>query len=91
MPAEDVDGIAADAQARSRNLAVIDGVAHRGVGRARAFGAHIALRGESGHQIVAGGEQGDDGPLRHRLLDCLQILRARMQEQVHMCVDQPRQ
>ena len=36
VPAEDVDGIAADAQARTRNPAIVDGVAYGGVGRPRA-------------------------------------------------------
>ena len=47
VSAENVDGISADAQTRSRKQALIDGVAHRCVGGTRAFGAHVALRGEA--------------------------------------------
>ena len=88
VAAENVDGVAADAQARAGNQAVIDGVAHGGVGRARAFGAHVALGGEAGHQIVAGGERGEDGALRDGFLDGLQVFGAGMQEQMHVGVDQ---
>ena len=91
MAAQDIDGVAADAQARSRNQPAIDGVAHGGIGGARAFGAHVALGGEAGHQVGLGGQHGQDGPLRHGFLDGLQILRAGMQKQVHMRVDQARQ
>ena len=36
----------------------VDRVADCGVGRARAFGAHIAFGGEASHQVVTGGERG---------------------------------
>ena len=49
VAAQNVDGIAADAQARPGDEALIDGIAYRGVGGARAFGAHVALGGEAGH------------------------------------------
>ena len=88
VAAENVDGIAADAHARAGDEAVIDGVANGGVGGARAFGAHVALGREAGHQIVAGGERSDDGALRHGLLDGLQIFGAGMQEQMDVGVDQ---
>ena len=68
--------------------ASIDGVAHGGIGGARAFGAHVALRCESGHQIVASGER--RGMVRCGTDSCdgLQVFRAWMQEQVHVRVDQ---
>lgn len=55
VTAENVDGIAADAQARAGNFATIDGVANSGVGRTGAFGTHVALSGKAGHQVGAGG------------------------------------
>ena len=70
------------------NHALIDRVAHGGIGGARAFGAHVALGGESGHQVVPRGQRGDNGALRDRFLDGLQILCARVQEQMHVRVDQ---
>ena len=77
VAAENVDGVAADAQARAGNSPLIDGVAHGGVGGAGAFGAHVALGGEAGHQIVARGERGEDGALGDGFLDGLQDLRRR--------------
>ena len=88
VAAKNVDGVAADAQARAGDESLIDGVAHGGVGGARAFGAHVALGGEAGHQIVASGERRHDGALRDGFLDGLQIFGAGMQEQVHVGVDQ---
>ena len=70
------------------NQPLIDGIAHGGIGRAGAFRAHVALGGEAGHQVVAGGQHGEDGALRNGFLNGLQVLRAGMQEQVHMRVDQ---
>ena len=67
---------------------LIDGVAHGGVGGAGAFGAHVALGGEAGHEIVARGESGDDGALRDGFLDGLQIFGAGMQEEVDVRVDE---
>ncbi len=61
------------------------------IGGARALGAHVALGGKAGHQVFARGDLSQDRPLRHRLLYGLQVLRAGMQEQMHMRVDQPRQ
>ena len=87
VAAENVDGIAADAQARAGDEALIDGVAHGGIGGAGALRPHVALGGEAGHQIVPRGERGQDSALRDRFLDRLQIFRAGMQEQVHVRVD----
>ena len=88
VAAENIDGVAADAQTRPGDQAVIDGVAHGGIGRACAFGAHVAFGGEAGHQVVARGEGGDDGALRDGFLDGLQIFRAGMKEQMHVGVNQ---
>jgi hypothetical protein len=90
MAAEYVDRIAAGAQTRSRDQPCIDRVAHGGVGGARALGSHVALGREAGHEIVPRGEHGQDRAFRHGLLDRLQILGARMQEQMHMRVDESR-
>ncbi len=88
VAAENVDGVAADAQARAGDEAVVDGVADGGVGGAGAFGAHVALGGEAGHEVVARGERGDDGALRDGFLDGLQIFGAGVEEEVDVGVDQ---
>ena len=88
VAAENVDGVAADAQARAGNLAVIDGVADGGVRGAGAFGAHVALGGEAGEEVVARGERGDDGALRDGFFHGLQIFRAGMEEEVDVRVDE---
>ena len=59
VAAEDADGVAADAQAGTGNDARVDGVADGGVGRAGAFGAHVALGGETGHEVGLGGLGGE--------------------------------
>ena len=91
VAAENIDGIAADAQARPGNQPIIDGVANRCVGGARAFGPHVAFGGEAGHQVVPRRQRRQDRALRHGLLHRLQIFRAGMQKQVHVRVDQARQ
>ncbi len=68
MTAQDADGIAADAQPRPGNAARIDRIAHGSVGRACAFGSHVAFGGESAHQVVARRQQRPDGALRHGFL-----------------------
>ena len=73
VTAENIDGVAADAQARAGDLAAIDGVAHGSVCGAGAFGAHVALGGEPGEEIVPSGDGGRDGALRNGFCDCLQI------------------
>ena len=88
VAAEDVDGVAADAQARAGNQALVDGVADGGIGGACAFGAHVALGGEAGHQVVAGGERGEDGALGDGFLDSLQVFRAGVKEKMDVSVDQ---
>ena len=88
VAAQNVDGVAADAQPRAWNQPRVDGVANCRVGRARAFGAHVALGGESGHQVSLGRLLGENRAPRHGFDDGLQILRAGMQEQVHVRVDE---
>ena len=69
-------------------MPLVDGVAHRGAGRARALGAHVALGGKAGHQVGLGGLLGQNRAPRNRLLHRLQVLRAGMQKQMHVRVDQ---
>ncbi len=88
MAAENVDGVGADAHARTGNDAGVDGIADRRAGGAGAFGAHVALRGEAGHEVGFGGLLGEDGAPWDGLLDGLQVLRAGMQEQMHVRVDE---
>ena len=78
VAAENVDRVSADAQPRPGNEAFVDGVTHGGIGRTRAFGPHVALGGEAGHQVVACGQRRENGALWDRLLDCLHILCAGM-------------
>ena len=80
VAAENVDGIARDAQPRPDDEACVDGIAYRRIGGARPFGAHVALGGEARHQIVTGGAHREQGALRHGFFDGLQILIAGMQE-----------
>ena len=70
------------------NQALIDRVADGGVGGAGAFGAHVALGGESCKQIVARGNRGENGALRHGFLHRLQIFGAGMQEKMDVRVDE---
>ena len=56
--------------------------------RAGAFGAHVALGGEAGEQIVARGERRADGAFGNRFVERLRVLGARMQEQMHVRVDE---
>ena len=62
------DGIAADAQARAGDQALIDRVAYSRIGGACALSSHVALGGKAGHQVGAGRERGDDGALRNGFL-----------------------
>ena len=59
---------------------MIDGIADCGIGRTCAFGSHIAFRRKAGHEVVPGSQRRKDCSLRHRLLNGLQIFRARMQK-----------
>ena len=91
MAAQNVDGIAGDPHPGSWEPAGIDGLAHGGIGGACAFRAHVPLRGEPCHEIVPGREQGEDGPLRHRLFDGLQVFGTGVEKQMHVGIDQARQ
>jgi hypothetical protein len=88
MPADDVHRIAAHAQPRPGNQAAVDGLAHGHIGALGALGAHVALGGKAGHHVGLGLRRSHQHALGHGLLDRLQVLRAGMQEQVHMCVNQ---
>ena len=88
VSAENINGIAADAQARAGNQAVIDCVADGCVGGAGAFGAHVALGSKSGKKIVARGNRGENRALRDGFLHGLQIFGAGMQEKVDVRVDE---
>ena len=88
VSAENVDGVAADAQAWSGNEALVDGVANGTVGRARAFGSHIAFGGEAGEEIGFGGLLGEEGAPGDGFLDGLQIFRAGMEEEMDVGVDE---
>ena len=88
VSAGEVNGVTADAQARAGDEALVDSVADGRIGRAGAFGAHVALGGEAGQQIVTGGERGEDGARGHALLDGLQVLGSGMEEEMHVRVNQ---
>ena len=68
--------------------APVDGFAHGRVRRARALRAQIAFGGKASHQVIVRGHKGRDRALRHGLLNGLQILGARMQEEVDVRIDQ---
>ena len=89
MASENADGVAADAHARAGNQSGVDGVAHGGVRRARAFGSHVALGGEARHQIVAGRDFGEDRALGYGFDDGLQVLGSGMEEKMDVDVDEP--
>src|SRR6202046_5861969 len=88
MAAEHADGVAANAQARAGNEALIDGVANGRVSRACAFGPHVAFGCESGEEIIARGKRGNNSALRNGFLNGLQIFRAGVQEEMDVRVDQ---
>jgi hypothetical protein len=88
MAAKNVDGVAADAHARAEDEPSVNRSANRRIGGARALCAHVAFGRESGKKICFGGLLGKDYSPRNGFLYRLQILSARMQKQVHMCVDE---
>jgi hypothetical protein len=88
MAAENGNGVTADTHARAGQQALVDGVADCGVGRARAFRAHVAFGGEAGEQVVTGGEDGVDGSLRDGFFDRLEVFISGVQEEVDVGVDQ---
>ena len=87
VSAEDVDRIAAHAHARPGNQAAVDGVAHGHVRALGTLGSHVALGGKSGHHVGFGSSGGHQYALRNGLLDGLQVLRAGMQEEMHVRID----
>ncbi len=90
VSSEDVDRVAADTQARSRDNPPIDGVAYRCVGGACSLRAHIALGGEARHQVGLCRLLGKNHSPWYRFFDRLQIFGTRMQKEVNMRVDQTR-
>ena len=91
VSAENVDGVAAEAQPRAGDPSFIDGVAHGRVGRARAFGAHVAFGGKAGHQVVSRGQRRHDRALRDGFLNGLQIFCAGMKKEMDVGIDQARE
>ena len=90
MAAENVDGIAADPQARARDCAMVDGIADGRVGGASTLSAPMsrsavkpAIRSSRAASNV------DDCPLRDgiHLQTVCRCLRAGMQEEVYVNVD----
>src|SRR5579862_1884248 len=90
VPAEDIYRIAANTETRTGDVTAVDGIAYGCIGGTRTFCAHIALGGESCHQIVPRGEGRHDSALRNGLLHCLKILGARMEKKMDMGVDETR-
>jgi len=88
VASENVNGVAADAKTRTGDESGVDGVTDGGVGGFCAFGAHVALGGESGEEIIAGGDFGEDGALGDGLLDGLEIFGSGMEEEMDVGVDE---
>ena len=85
---QDIHGVSADPQARAGIQAAVDGIAYSRVGRTGALGAHVALGGKAGHQVVARRHERQNGALRNGFFHCLHILGAGMQEEMHVGIDQ---
>ena len=90
MPAQNIDCIAAHPHSRPQNQPLVDRFADCRVRRASALRAHVPLGRESGQQVRLRRVGGNQRSQRHRFLHRLQILRSRMQEQMHVCINQPR-
>lgn len=88
MTAEEIDGVAADAETGTRNEALVDCIANRGIGRAGALGAHVAFRGKSGEQVGLRSLLGKDDAPGNGFLNGLQVLDAGMKKEVNVCVDE---
>jgi len=88
VAAENVDGIAGDAEAWAGDQAGVDGVANSGIGGAGAFGTHVAFGGEPGEEVFAGGLCGKDSALGDGLFDGLEVFGTRMEEEVDVGVDE---
>ncbi len=91
VSAQNVDRVATHAHTRPWNQTLINGVTNCRIGGARAFRAHIAFSGVSGHQVIFCGLLGKNDSCGDRLFHRLQILCARMEKQVNMHIDQPGQ
>ena len=63
VAAQDVDGVAADAQARAGDESLVNRVADGGVGWARTFRAHVPFGGKAGQKIGFGGKSSHDHAL----------------------------
>ncbi len=88
VAAKDIDGVAADAQARPGDEALIDGVANRRIGRTCAFRSHIAFCGEAGHDIGFSSLLGEKGAPWNGLHYRLQVFGAGVQKEMDMRVDE---
>jgi hypothetical protein len=88
VAAQNVDGVAADAQARAGNETLVDGIADGCVGRSRALGPHIALGGEACQQIGFGGLGGQQRAPGNRFLYGLQVFGAGVQKEMDVRVDE---
>ena len=88
MTAENVDGIAADAQTGAGDLSLVNGIADGGVSGSRAFRAHVPLGSEAGHQVGFGGQSGGDHALGYRLQHGLKCFVPGMEEEMDVGIDQ---
>src|SRR5215475_13627286 len=88
VTAENIDGITADAEAKTGDEAGVDGIANGGVRGTRAFSAHVAFGGKASEKIIARGHRRNDGALRNGLFDRLEILGSRMKEEVDVGVNE---
>src|SRR5665213_255013 len=88
VPASDVDRVARNPHPGAGDFAAVDGVANGDVGAARAFGAHVALGGETGENVGFGGCRGGEDALRDGLLHGLEVFGAGVQKQVDVGVDE---
>jgi len=88
VAAEDVNGVARDKQAGAGDEAAVDGVADGGVGRASALGAHVALGGEAGHEVVLRSLRCDKSAPGNGFLDGLEVFGTGMKEEVDVGVDE---
>ena len=88
VAAEDVDRVRAGSETRAGEEAGIDGVADGGVGRAGAFGAHVAFGGEAGEEVLLRRIHGNQGSLRDGFFDGLEVFGADVQEEMDVGVDE---
>ena len=90
VSAENIDSVAADAQARPGNKPLVDGVAHCRIGGSCAFCTHIALGSEAGHHIVFGSLFSEDRAPWHRLDYRLEVFGAGVQKQMNVRINHAR-